>query len=109
MEALVRWNHPTEGMKTPDSFMPVAEELNVVAAIDSLVLEQTLGALRHWESRGLHVPRASVNVSLRRLSDEGLIASLRQLDIAPGRIAFELVESIYLDEGDGVGRGRSTS
>ncbi len=109
VEALVRWNHPTEGMKTPDSFMPVAEELNVVAAIDSLVLEQTLGALRHWESRGLHVPRASVNVSLRRLSDEGLIASLRQLDIAPGRIAFELVESIYLDEGDGVGRGRSTS
>ncbi|MFD2648206.1 EAL domain-containing protein [Devosia albogilva] len=101
VEALVRWQHPTEGIKAPASFMPVAEELNVVAAIDSLVLEQTLAALRHWESIGLNVPRASVNVSLRRLSDEGLIESLRRHDISPGRIAFELVESIYLDEGDG--------
>jgi EAL domain-containing protein (putative c-di-GMP-specific phosphodiesterase class I) len=48
------------------------------------------------------VPRASVNVSQRRLHDEGLISSLRELDIDPGRIAFELVESIYLDESDGI-------
>src|SRR5690606_28508458 len=102
VEALVRWQHPTEGIKPPASFMPVAEELNVVAAIDSLVLEQTLAALHRWENMGIKVPRASVNVSLRRLSEEGLIDSLRRLDIAPGRIAFELVESIYLDEGDGV-------
>ena len=102
VEALVRWQHPTEGIKPPASFMPVAEELNVVAAIDSLVLEQTLAALHRWENMGINVPRASVNVSLRRLSEEGLIDSLRRLDIAPGRIAFELVESIYLDEGDGV-------
>ncbi len=102
VEALVRWQHPIEGIKPPASFMPVAEELNVVAAIDSLVLEQTLAALDRWEKIGLKVPRGSVNVSLRRLSEEGLIESLRQRDIAPGRIAFELVESIYLDEGDGV-------
>jgi len=48
------------------------------------------------------VPRASVNVSLRRLNDEDLINGLRQLDIQPGRLSFELVESIYLDEGDAV-------
>jgi len=48
------------------------------------------------------VPRVSVNVSLRRLNDEDLIDGLKQLDIAPGRLSFELVESIYLDEGDAV-------
>ena len=102
VEALARWQHPTEGIKAPDSFMPIAEELNVVATIDRLILEQALAALDRWEAMGLPVPRASVNVSLRRLHDEDLIAGLRQLDIAPGRISFELVESIYLDEGDDI-------
>lgn len=102
VEALARWRHPSEGIKAPDSFMPIAEELNVVATIDRLILEQSLAALDRWEAKGLKVPRASVNVSLKRLHDEDLINGLRQLDIAPGRISFELVESIYLDESDSV-------
>ena len=102
VEALARWQHPVEGLKTPDSFLGVAEELNVVTQIDRLVLEQTLADLARWDGMGLRVPRASVNVSLRRLHDDGLIASLRALPLEPGRLAFELVESIYLDEGDGV-------
>jgi len=102
VEALARWHHPTEGIKAPDSFIPVAEELNVMATIDRLILEQSLAALDRWEAKGLIVPRASVNVSLRRLHDEELITGLRNLDIAPGRISFELVESIYLDDNDAV-------
>lgn len=102
VEALARWNHPTEGIKTPDSFMQIAEELNVVATVDRLVLAESLTALARWDEMGLKVPRASVNVSQRRLHDEDLIKGLRLLDIEPGRISFELVESIYLDEGDAV-------
>nr|WP_233280821.1 EAL domain-containing protein [Devosia oryziradicis] len=102
VEALARWQHPTEGIKAPDAFMPIAEELNVVATVDRLILEQSLAALARWDSMGLAVPRVSVNVSLRRLNDEELIDGLKQLDIAPGRLSFELVESIYLDEGDAV-------
>ncbi|MHA6732070.1 bifunctional diguanylate cyclase/phosphodiesterase [Devosia sp. A369] len=102
VEALARWQHPSEGIKAPDAFMRIAEELNVVATLDRLILEQTLAAQKRWDGLGLGVPRASVNVSLRRLDDEDLIAGLRQLDIAPGRLSFELVESIYLDEGDAV-------
>jgi diguanylate cyclase (GGDEF)-like protein len=102
VEALARWQHPTEGIKAPDAFMPIAEELNVVATVDRLILEQSLAALGRWDAMGLSVPRVSVNVSLRRLNDEDLIVGLKQLDIAPGRLSFELVESIYLDEGDAV-------
>ncbi|MCW5721789.1 MAG: EAL domain-containing protein [Devosia sp.] len=102
VEALARWNHPSEGLKTPDSFMTIAEELSVVSIIDRMVLEQALRDLDRWQAMGLAVPRASVNVSQRRLHDEGLVESLRELDITPGRIAFELVESIYLDESDGI-------
>ena len=102
VEALARWQHPVDGLKTPDSFLSIAEELNVVTQIDRLVLEQALADLARWDGMGINVPRASVNVSLRRLHDDGLIASLRALKLEPGRLAFELVESIYLDEGDGV-------
>jgi diguanylate cyclase (GGDEF)-like protein/PAS domain S-box-containing protein len=102
VEALARWNHPTLGIRTPDTFMHIAEELSVVSSIDQVVLTQAMADLKRWDAMGLNVPRASVNVSQRRLHDEGLISSLRELDIDPGRIAFELVESIYLDESDGI-------
>lgn len=102
VEALARWKLPSGIMRGPDAFMAVAEELSVVAAIDRMILEQVLVDLEYWKGAGLGVPRASVNVSQRRLHDEGLVESLRELDIEPGRIAFELVESIYLDESDGI-------
>jgi len=102
VEALARWRHPTLGLRSPDSFMEIAEELSVVAAIDHAILQQSLHDLERWDRLGLRVPRVSVNVSQRRLHDENLVAALREMDIAEGRIAFELVESIYLDESDGV-------
>ena len=102
VEALARWEHPSRGVVAPDLFMPIAEDLNVVATIDRMILEQTLGWMATWRTKGLAIPRASVNVSARRLRDENLIRSLRKLDITPGTISFELVESIYLDESDDV-------
>ena len=102
VEALARWRHPTLGLRSPDSFMEIAEELSVVAAIDHAILQQGLKDLERWDRMGLRVPRVSVNVSQRRLHDENLVAALREMDLPEGRVAFELVESIYLDESDGV-------
>ena len=100
VEALVRWRHPTLGVRAPAEFIGIAEELNVVAAIDRAILEQGLADFHRWRALGLSVPRLSVNVSLRRLRDEGLVASLRKLNIPRGALSFELVESIYLDDSD---------
>jgi diguanylate cyclase (GGDEF)-like protein len=100
VEALVRWRHPTRGIVAPAEFIAIAEDLNVVAAIDRAVLEQGLVQFRRWQNLGLSVPRFSVNVSLRRLRDDQLLKSLRALNIQPGKLSFELVESIYLDEND---------
>jgi diguanylate cyclase (GGDEF)-like protein len=100
VEALARWQHPTDGMLAPAAFMRIAEELNVVDTIDRHILEQALADLDRWQKAGLAVPKASVNVSARRLHDEELIKSLAALKIEPGTISFELVESIFLDEHD---------
>ena len=100
VEALVRWKHPKKGLLRPVAFLDIAEELNVVPELDRLVLEQAIADLATWNRLGLDVPRVSVNVSARRLRDEELIQSLQRLDLVPGTVSFELVESIFLDEND---------
>ncbi len=52
VEALARWRHPTEGLLAPAAFMKIAEELNVVAIIDRMILEQTLKNFNEWRRRG---------------------------------------------------------
>jgi diguanylate cyclase (GGDEF)-like protein len=100
VEALARWQHPTEGILPPAHFLDVAEDLNVVSTIDRIVLEKALDEFSRWEKLELGIPKVAVNVSARRLQDEQLIASLKDLSFEPGRLAFELVESIFLDETD---------
>ncbi len=101
-EALIRWNHPRDGLLAPDRFLKIAEDLNVMAALDRIVLEKALLDCARWAAQGLVMPKISVNVSARRLRDESLIDSLTGLSIQPGQISFELVESIFLDESDDV-------
>ncbi|WP_454744883.1 EAL domain-containing protein [Ciceribacter selenitireducens] len=101
-EALVRWNHPDKGVIASNHFIKVAEELNVMARIDQLVLEKALRDQMRWTALGVKVPRISVNVSSKRLHDATLVDQLHGLAIDPGAICFELVESIFLDESDDV-------
>ncbi|MDQ0319424.1 diguanylate cyclase (GGDEF)-like protein/PAS domain S-box-containing protein [Pararhizobium capsulatum DSM 1112] len=102
VEALIRWNHPREGLLTPDKFLGIAEELNVVATLDRIVLDRALLDAMVWASKGLHIPKISVNVSAKRLSDDLLLNSLQGLSFTAGQLSFELVESIFLDESDDI-------
>ncbi|MCF1482357.1 diguanylate cyclase [Allorhizobium ampelinum] len=101
-EALVRWQHPTRGILPSNSFLKVAEDLNVMARIDQIVLELALKDKMRWAAMGVKLPKISVNVSSRRLHDAGLIETLESLSISPGEISFELVESIFLDESEDI-------
>ncbi|WP_454848427.1 EAL domain-containing protein [Rhizobium binxianense] len=102
VEALVRWKHPLKGLLTPDKFLRIAEEINVVQTLDRIVLETALRDKMRWTAQGISVPKVSVNVSARRLHDGSLLESLIDLHIRPGEISFELVESIFLDESEDV-------
>jgi diguanylate cyclase (GGDEF)-like protein/PAS domain S-box-containing protein len=100
VETLARWQHREQGLLTPDRFLTIAEDINVVAAIDGLMLEQALVDRAKWESEGVFIPKIAVNVSARRLDDPNLGKKLKALKITPGTIAFELLESISLDDCD---------
>ena len=97
-EALARWRHPTRGMLTPPAFLALAEDLNLVGRIDQAILThaaEAVNALRALSGRPL---RVSVNVSLSRLSQPHLLNELDQLNLAPGSLSFELLETIFFDQ-----------
>ena len=100
VETLVRWNHPEKGILAPSQFLKVAEDIKAINRIDSFVLERSLRDILSFRDAGIKIPRLSVNMSLRRLCDPQLLKSLEEWDIPAGLLAFELVESIFLDEGD---------
>jgi diguanylate cyclase (GGDEF)-like protein/PAS domain S-box-containing protein len=100
VETLARWVHPHHGLLAPDYFLKIAEDINALTAIDRSIAEQALRDFEHWDKHGLIVPRISVNVSSPRLREPGLIESLKRLGIPRGRLSFELLESIFLDDLD---------
>lgn len=100
VEALLRWNHPTDGLLSPFRFLKIAENLDVLRTIDHLVLKQAIRDLELWQVAGIDIPSTSVNVTFQRLNDENLLPGLRALNIKPGTISFEFLESIFLDEFD---------
>lgn len=81
VEALVRWNHPERGVLAPFHFLKVAEEINVLPAIDRKVVELAYADFQSWRQSGFAIPKISVNMSSPRLRDPGLIGDLRDLQI----------------------------
>jgi diguanylate cyclase (GGDEF)-like protein/PAS domain S-box-containing protein len=96
-EALVRWDHPTRGPVPPDRFIPLAEEIGVIAEIDGWVLNVACDQVAAWLAAGLRVDHVAVNVSGRELAGGGLVeriaAALERSGIDGARLEVELTES----------------
>ena len=105
LEALVRWDHPSCGVLTPEHFLSVAEDMKIITQIDEEVLRKSREDLRRWQALGLDVPRIAVNLSADRLLDPSLITQLKALDLAPNSYSFELLESVFLDDYSAALRG----
>jgi diguanylate cyclase (GGDEF)-like protein len=71
LEALIRWEHPERGPVPPDSFIPLAENSGMIAAVTAYVLDDALTTVAAWRAAGHHV-RMAVNLSARHLSDVAL-------------------------------------
>jgi sensor c-di-GMP phosphodiesterase-like protein len=70
-EALVRWNHPTDGILGPNVFIPLAEESGLINRLSDWVLEQGAGQLHDWLSAGYKLTLA-LNLSVKDLMAEQL-------------------------------------
>jgi diguanylate cyclase (GGDEF)-like protein len=89
VEALLRWQHPTEGLVPPDEFIPVAEGTGIILRLTERVLGLALAQMRRWLDAGHAVPVA-VNLSTRCLLDADL-PDLVQRMLAEHRVPPELL------------------
>src|SRR5437867_7678597 len=104
VEALVRWNHPTRGTIPPIQFIPVAEETGLIIPMGRWILET---ACREGARLRETFPRTegltmSVNLSVRQLQSETLVADVRQaLEVSglpASTLVLEITESLMLSD-----------
>ena len=104
LEALIRWQHPTEGLRPPAHFLPALHRSRLDRLVGEWVIAEAVRQSLAWKDRGLSVP-LSVNVSGQHLlhSDfvpflEGLLARHPTMD--PKDLEIEILESTELDDLD---------
>lgn len=98
LEVLARWRRADGSVATPGAFLPTAEKLGIDADIDAIVQEKALEQLRAWRREGMAPARLSMNLSENRLLSGELHALLRRFaDVDPRRLAFELLESTFIE------------
>jgi EAL domain-containing protein (putative c-di-GMP-specific phosphodiesterase class I)/AmiR/NasT family two-component response regulator len=102
VEALVRWEHPVDGLVFPDQFIAVAEDHHLIDSLTHEVLHNALAQARSWQSDGLQL-RMAVNVSMDNLSSldfaEFVYHEAMHVGVAPQDVVLEVTESrLMLDQ-----------
>jgi diguanylate cyclase (GGDEF)-like protein len=101
VEALLRWAHPSRGLVSPSTLIPLAEQAGLITEIGQWVLEQACRDLRGWRDHHHTDDLAvSVNVSAHQLMCAGFTATVEDVLIttatAPELVTLELTESVFV-------------
>jgi diguanylate cyclase (GGDEF)-like protein/PAS domain S-box-containing protein len=100
LEALLRWEHPTQGLISPYSFIDAAEDTGILLSIGHWLIMQASKQLRDWEAEHFseHPLSITVNISARQFADARLLndlqEALQQTRIHPSRLQLEITESV---------------
>ncbi|MCF6751457.1 EAL domain-containing protein [Pseudomonas stutzeri] len=101
VEALLRWNHPTRGMISPDQFISVAEETGLIIPIGKWIAREACRMGVRLSELGLGRPQVAINLSPKQFSDPELIASLaatlHEEQLPAAQLELELTEGLLLD------------
>jgi diguanylate cyclase (GGDEF)-like protein len=89
-EALVRWNHPRDGLRLPGTFIPVAEQTGLISDIGDWVISEVTGALGAWRQNGFS-GRLSFNVSPRQVERPDFFPKLRHC-LMDAEVPLSMVE-----------------
>jgi len=102
-EALLRWNHPRDGLRMPDTFIPVAERTGVILEVGEWVIAEIASLLGDWRSGGFK-GRLAFNVSPRQLDRPDFFLRLRSAfadaDVPLSMIELEFTESAAMEAGE---------
>jgi diguanylate cyclase (GGDEF)-like protein/PAS domain S-box-containing protein len=105
-EALLRWQHPEQGLLGPDKFIECAESTGLIVPIGRWVLDSACRQVRAWQSKFPSNPplSVSVNVSAKQFAHTSLVGDtgevIRETEIEPSSLQFEITESMAMADPD---------
>lgn len=102
VEALLRWNHPEQGLISPGFFIPMLEELGLIVEVGKWVLQAACRQNAAWQAQGLPPVRVAVNLSAQQVYRGDIVQvvadALAQSGLDPRWLELELTESLTLDD-----------
>ena len=103
-EALLRWQHPHQGLLTPDIFLPLAEKTGLIVPIGNWVIDEACRQLREWHLQGNTAWSIAVNLSTLQFEQSTLVetvmASLERHTIPPEMLILEVTETTAMSHPD---------
>ena len=101
VEALARWEHPRLGFIPPSTFVPIAEETNLIGTLGEWVLEAACAQARRWQDGGLPHLTVSVNLSPRQFVSNSVAQLvgdvLHRTGLDPSALELEVTESVLVE------------
>lgn len=98
VEALLRWKHPVYGYLSPDEFIPIAEETNLMLSIGEWVITQAFMQKKQWKANGKKDLKLAINISARQFQYIDFLPFLQnevqRLQINTANIELEITESM---------------
>ena len=102
-ELLIRWEHQTRGVLTPDTFIPLAIKAGLLATITWWLIEETCKQIRWWQQNNMwNLKYISININANNLIEEGFTDKLMEIihrySIYPSNIVLEITERSLIDK-----------
>ncbi len=101
-EALIRWNHPQDGLVAPNNFIPLAEKEGLIIELGNWILEETVRQQMAWKDQGICDIPIAVNISARQLFYEGFTQNIKQLieqnNFDPQKLDIEITETLFIED-----------
>jgi diguanylate cyclase (GGDEF)-like protein len=102
-EALVRWQHPTRGLLLPDSFINVAESINLAGELGRWVMRAACSEFSSWQARGIAKNAViRINVSPVQLVTDGFVESvadtIAEFNLDAKSVCLEITESVVVQD-----------
>ena len=102
LEALIRWNHPEDGLMEPMRFIAIAEESGLILNLGRQAMEKVCAQIAQWSCADHRCVPVSINVSPRQFQEGNLknilAACLARYNVAPGLVEIEVTESSMMGE-----------
>lgn len=104
MEALLRWQHPEQGLIPPAQFIPLAEQTGLIVPIGEWVLRTACAQNKVWQDAGFSELRMGVNLSPRQFQEPNLVELvahvLSETGLAPEYLELEITETTVMQNLD---------